>query len=330
MTRDKGRNRKTKEESNQTCVKCENTLKTSDSVKCNACASLFHMKKCCAGISRASFDENRGLAKNFICENCVEDSESVSSSENGDKLPTRTARAKRDTAEPMELILKKISSMEKKFEKEMSQFRSITDMFSGQIDDVTKLKKKVKTLEERIRTLETTTRQPEQPHREVIVSNVPPLENENTAKVAAAIFESPQAGLAPDDIQQATRFESTLQEKKRFYLKVRLSSYEAKGKAIKAARAAKASLKDLNLPRQTIQPYANEQSLPEDHLTAPIFVNEAVSKTTKTLLLLAIKHKKEKKLHTVWTYLDKVFARRTEKAKATVINSEAELEQLAN
>ena len=72
-----------------------------------------------------------------------------------------------------------------------------------------------------------------------------------------------------------------MQEKKGFFHKVRLTSYEAKGKAIEAARAAKASLKDLNLPKQTSLYFANKQSLPDDYLTAPIFVNEVVSETKK-------------------------------------------------
>lgn len=96
---------------------------------------------------------------------------------------------------------------------------------------------------------------------------------------------------------------------------------------IKAARAAKADLGDLDLANKTGLSYKNAASLPAEYLKAPIFINEAVSKGTRLLLLKAIKLKKEKRIHTAWTYLVKVFIRKAQSAKPEMVDSDEKLNQ---
>lgn len=237
-------------------------------------------------------------------------------------------RTKHVDAASFERVLSKIENMEKKWDKRMDQFESIIQMCSAQIDDVTNLKKKVKGLEDRLRNLEKTPRQQESQFRDVIITNVPPMEGEVTTNVAHAVFESLSASVSAEDIQSASRFESEANKTKKYFLKVRLSSSEIKGKVIKAARAAKASLKDLNLSSKIKLPFKNENELPPDFQAAPIFVNESVTRETKSLLQKTLKLKKEGKLHTVWTYQNRVYVRKTKDAKPFPINGEEELPRL--
>lgn len=80
----------------------------------------------------------------------------------------------------------------------------------------------------------------------------------------------------------------------RHFIKARMSSYATKGKVIKAARTVKAEFSDLNLSKKTGLKFKNETALPSNYQESPIFINEAVSRSTRMLLSAAIKLKKEK------------------------------------
>lgn len=229
----------------------------------------------------------------------------------------------------MQVILQKLTNLEKKWDKKMAQFNSVVEMFSSQTDDVTNLKTKVKELQERVEALEKSPKHTvEEKHREVVITNVPPLLNENTKKVAEAVFRAIQVDLGEGDVQLATRFETKTEQNKKYFLKVRLATSEAKGKVIKAARSARANLQDLQLCQKTKLTRANESTFQKGFITAPIFINEAVSKSTRLLMQSAIKLKKEQKIHTVWSYQDRVFIRKETKSKPVMINSEEDLKAL--
>lgn len=153
---------------------------------------------------------------------------------------------------------------------------------------------------------------------------MPPLESEDSKDVAVAIFNCLESGLKQEEV---TRFESNTGETRRFYLKVRLSTQEAEGKVIRAARAAKATLRDLQLKEKSGKAFTNTDSL-NAYLDAPIFINEAVTRQTRNLLLKVIKMKKDKRIHTVWTYQDRVYARKQPKSTPILIDNDKDLSKL--
>ena len=292
----------------------------SDGVVCVDCDSVRHMNKKCSGFSKATYDKDKELKSKYICKDCnVADSSSESETEN--------------TSEPnvkfMQQVMSKLSGFERKLDSKLSKFQSIAEMFSETIDQVTELKTKLDSLSKRVKKLEMTPKTNESKPNEVIVTNVPPLENENTEKVAEAILKGLDAKIGTDEIQQAFRFEVNKDGKKRHFLKIRMNNDAAKGRAIKAARAAKATLKDLDLEAALKSKFIRpETGGEEDHLKAPIFINEAVSKSTSQLLQSAVKSKKDNRIQTAWTYHDKVYVRKLQGSKPVLINSEAELASL--
>lgn len=323
---------RTKKTGSVSCAICEETVQNKEGIACIQCCAVRHKKKSCVGWSKAHLEKHPELARNFVCQPCKQSQLSSESDEDSEEEEPQNKmalqRTKHVDAASFERVLSKIENMEKKWDKRMDQFESIIQMCSAQIDDVTNLKKKVKGLEDRLRNLEKTPRQQESQFRDVIITNVPPMEGEVTTNVAHAVFESLSASVSAEDIQSASRFESEANKTKKYFLKVRLSSSEIKGKVIKAARAAKASLKDLNLSSKIKLPFKNENELPPDFQAAPIFVNESVTRETKSLLQKTLKLKKEGKLHTVWTYQNRVYVRKSKDAKPFPINGEEELSRL--
>ena len=303
--------------SNAKCVKCDLEVRKQDAVTCGRCAKWRHMTKKCAGFSKATFDKDVSLKNSFRCKECVSSSESEDES---DEAETK------DSA--LMAVLSRITRLEKRIDKKLDNVNRIADMFSAQIDDVAKLKASVADLQQKVKRLERAPKQMEEQHKEVIVTNIPPLEKEDVNSVAFAVFKGLEAKIDKEDVTAVSRFETTVDEKKRYFLRVKMASYEAKGKVIKAARAAKTTLKDLNLQKALGASFSVDPTRSEEILTAPIFVNEAVSKATRTLLLAAIKLKKEKKIHTTWTYLNKVYVRKEQKSTPILVNSEEALQAL--
>lgn len=215
----------------------------------------------------------------------------------------------------------------RKWDKRMDQFQAVIEMFSAKIDEVSELKTRVAQLSERVKALEKLPRQSNEHQRDVIISNVPPLENEDTLKLVGTIFKSLQSDLKDGDVLRATRFESKNTDNKRYFLKVKLVSDQAKGSVIKAARAARATLSDLQIKQKTGVSFENEQTLPKEFLNAPIYINEATFRETRTILNAAIRLKREKKLHAVWTYFDKVYVRKEQKSSPVGICNEEDLRQ---
>lgn len=305
------------------CESCELEVAKKDEIRCIKCKSAWHMKKKCMGMSRDFLEKNKHLQRNFRCNKC---SGSDSDSEPEDDPE---GRQRRDPATDSLLqVLKKFTDLDKKMDERMNQFQAVIEMFSSKIDEVTKLKSEVSRLTERVKALENAPRQNPEQHRDVVISNVPPMVDENPLVLAEKIFESLDAGLSKGDVQRALRFESKNGEYKRHFLKVQLASYEAKGKAIKTSRTVRATLGDLDLRSKFGKGFVDEESLEGNFLSSRIFVNEAISKPTKTILVAAVKLKKEGKIHTVWTYLDKVFVRLETKSKPIQINSESDLQGL--
>lgn len=98
-----------------------------------------------------------------------------------------------------------------------------------------------------------------------------------------------------------------------------------------AARAARATLKDLDLETVLDSKFVkSEVDGQEEHLKAPIFVNEAVSKSTSLLLQHAVKEKKANRIQTAWTYQNRLYVRKLQGAKPVMITSEADLKSLLN
>ena len=302
------------------CAECEAELKMSDGVVCVDCDSVRHMNKKCSGFSKATYDKDKELKSKYICKDCnVADSSSESESKN--------------TSEPnvkfMQQVMNKLSGFERKLDSKLRKFQSFAELFSETINQVTECKSELDSLSKRVKKLDMTPKTNESKPNEVIVTNVPPLENENTEKVAEAILKGLDAKIGTDEIQQAFRFEVNKDGKKRHFLKIRMNNDAAKGRAIKAARAAKATLKDLDLEAALKSKFIRpETGGEEDHLKAPIFINEAVSKSTSQLLQSAVKSKKDNRIQTAWTYHDKVYVRKLQGSKPVLINSEAELASL--
>ena len=305
------------------CASCGEMIEKELGVTCSSCHAIRHMKKKCAGLSKMAFEKDNRLIKNYVCEQCKKISDSESGSDEESDSEDDGPRSNE-----LKMVLSHLTRLETRMEKRLNQFQAVVEMCSMQIDDITELKSKVSKIHERLKKLESAPKLAESKHREVIISNVPPMEGENTTKLAMHIFEGMESGLEPTAVQTASRFESSRDGETRFFMKVLMANDEAKGKVIKAARAAKSNLKDLNLVQKTGSNFVNVLTLRADFLSAPIFVNEAVSRSTKALLTAAIKLKREKNLHTVWTYLDKVYVRKQKDAKPRVIDSEEDLIQL--
>lgn len=143
----------------ENCVSCEEIVKKQDGIQCTRCKAYRHMKKKCCGVSKASFEKDRSLRKKFICESCLSDSDS----ETDEDEPITPKKSDKD---PILQILKKITDMEKRWDRKMDQFRSVIDLFSSKIDDVTKLRAKVTELSERVKRLERTPREAPDQERE--------------------------------------------------------------------------------------------------------------------------------------------------------------------
>lgn len=304
------------------CAACNEAVKPQDGITCVKCHVTRHVKLKCAGISKASVVKDKKLRKTFICDSCQASSESES-----DSTETRSASGRTPNRGTLDIVLKKLDDMETKWEKRMNQFQAAVDMCSAQVDDITKLKVEVSQLAKRIKTLEKAPNQSTETQKEVIISNVPPLQKEETVKIARAIFSSLEAGIEESEVRQASRFQTGTGETTRHFIKVKLSNHESKGKVIKAARAAKANLKDLQLCVKTGLTFENSDTLGKDFLLTPVFINEAVSKETRLLLRAAIALKKEKKIHTTWTYQDRVYIRKEPQARPVAINSESNLRE---
>ena len=84
-----------------------------------------------------------------------------------------------------------------------------------------------------------------------------------------------------------------------------MASSAAEGSVIEAARLAKAKRSDLDLTKKTGLQYAETAEFSDDYSSAPTFVYESVTKPARSLLLVAVKLKEEKILHTTWTYVRK-------------------------
>ncbi|XP_028966619.1 uncharacterized protein LOC114828079 [Galendromus occidentalis] len=300
------------------CAKCEQTIKK-DGLACVRCHAKLHETKKCSGVSKASLDKDKKLRKTFVCDDCLASSDS----EQEDDSPTEITSEKL-----MMKILSKISELDSKWQKKFDQFQSVIDMFSSQIDEVSELKARLKESSGKVKALEKLPRQTTEERSEVIISNVPPLAQEDPVKIAEAVFSSLEAGLSDCQILSASRFETKVDDKKRCFLKVKLSTNIAKGKVIEAARIAKATLKDLQLETKTGLKFADLNSLPQKFEDSPVFVNEAISKPTKILLQRAIMLKREKKVHTAWTYMDRVYVRKQQKSPPIGISCIADLEKL--
>lgn len=305
------------------CAFCEEEIERRQGVVCSTCKTVRHMKKKCAGFSKAAFEKDAKLAKGYICAAC-QSSEPDSESDEDDNDEETGSKG----SAVWKQVLGKIGRLEKNLDKKMDQLQAVVEMYSAQIDEVASLKKQVSDLNERVRKIEKAPRHSESAHREVIITNVPPLENENTVSVVQAIFNGLEAAVKTEEVAHVARFESAEGNPKKHYIKVQLTSDLAKGRVIKAARAAKATLKDLKIKKQTGLKYKNEDTLREDFENAPIFVNEVVSRGTKILLQAAIALKKEKVIHTTWTYLDRVYIRKEKGTKPLLINSEEQLKAL--
>lgn len=183
------------------CAACEGKLEKRDAVCCVLCKNTWHMTKRCSGYSKAAFEENPKLVRTFQCDECSKDSstEEVTDSEND--VPRRSSGK-----DSLNVVLEKIVEMDKKLDKKLGKFQAVIDMFSDQIDVVTDLRKQVSEMQTRIRKLEQAPKAPEEKHREVIICNVPPLENEDVIKVAGAIFAGVEAEIEPEDVVDASRF----------------------------------------------------------------------------------------------------------------------------
>ena len=73
---------------------------------------------------------------------------------------------------------------------------------------MTGLKNRVAELSDRVKTVEKKPTVSAEKHREVIITNIPPLLNEDTLGVAKGVFEGLAAKLSDGDVTPATRLES--------------------------------------------------------------------------------------------------------------------------
>lgn len=87
------------------------------------------------------------------------------------------------------MILNKIVKLEKKWNKKLKQYESITEMFSAQIDGIAKLKTKATVLEERVKKLERAPIKTAGEIREVTIINVLPLKKFNRKKIPRKFHE---------------------------------------------------------------------------------------------------------------------------------------------
>ena len=200
------------------CAACEDSVSKSDGIVCLRCKAVRHKKKSCVGFSKAAIESDPDFVKDFVCQSCCDllDSESESSED--------AEVSGRESQDSMARVLAIITKIEKKWDKRMFQFEAVIKMCSNQIDDVTNLKKKVRSLEDRSKALESAPKQQEPQFRDVVITNVPPLEGEDTAKIAKLIFDGVGADISPEDIQTASRFVSEINENKKMPGRVHFSS----------------------------------------------------------------------------------------------------------
>ena len=168
-----------------------------------------------------------------------------------DSTETRAA----DSA--MKLVPRKFPSMEKILNTKLSQVQAIADMFSKKMDEVTELKSKVAATNDRLKKLEKSPRTTERQSNDIIVTNIPPFQKEDTIRVAEAVLEGLAADVKKEEILQASRFEVEKDGRTRYFIKIRMANDEAKGRSIKAATAAKVQLKERSAssgPRRQLGP----------------------------------------------------------------------------
>lgn len=146
---------------------------------------------------------------------------------------------------------------------------------------------------------------------DIVISNIPELKNEDHLSMASLILTKIDPSLSTDSIKSAVRFQSKFGPR---YLKVKVSSRAVKETLLKISRKRKFLLKDLDiLPSlKTISgnsmPKWHDQEMAKKLFDdATVFINEAMSKSTRQVFLASLRLKKEGVLTSVWTFRNKVY-----------------------
>lgn len=294
---------------NYSCHLCKHVIKigVQGGLRCFTCAEYFH--NLCVKIPLESLPLYE--KKQFKCPSCSKKNNKVVNV----LLPKsidKPKKAKKNVSE--QSIEDRLSRLESRFEELLKQIKGGNESLANTISEIRSDFKSLQSRSTRIAS-----------QHDVIISNIPELKNEDTLAVARFICKSLNSSISDTEVLQANRFEAKNGPR---YIKATLGSRESKEELIRKSRKNKLTLGDSNMSSsikkfsKTSPPiWCQPQQAAELLETATIYVNESVSKKTRSLLLDVLKLKNDKSIFSVWTWRNRVYYKMKQEDKPTLCTS---------
>lgn len=168
---------------------------------------------------------------------------------------------------------------------------------------------------------------------DVVICNIPEAANEDTGKVARAVFTAVEPAIDGGGITKAARV-PTSNPNGIPLIKATVKDEKTKGKIIKAAKTRRLTVRDIHLDNQLKGlckggeekwKYGAPQ---EDILSRGVYVNESTSRSTRQLFQKVRKLRESGLIERAWTFKDSVFVRVSGRDRPLCIRSHVDIDEL--
>lgn len=356
-------------ESNAGCGICAKRFHhTQVAILCIACKKWLHGSCCIPTVKKSSLNQYKETP--FVCHVCTERNKAECSTFDGaapkrrvaplvaaaarSALPADVAAAVAPAAaagaagnvlirqllervERLEQCNERLTAKLSAYEKAIDEFRDNGIFWDKQLEDKSR---KIDILLKKLASKQNAARRPGADNLpksnlfDIVICNVPEIEDENTAGVAQAILSTLEPTLQGDCFSQATRI-TTSNGNGVPLIKITMNDEHVKGKVIKAAKLKKLCVNDMKLDskfnvlskKKDAGNWKGQKPQP-DVLARRVFVNESTSKATRQLFNRVRKLRESGLVERAWTFRDNVFVRVTGRDRPLCVRSESDLNNL--